>query len=300
MKTATKPRAPRAAKMGLQPSASASSMTAPVVQPLQPATSAGFQLLQAAINRGVSTEELDRMIALMERMEANDARKAFVAAMVDFKKKAPTITTNQTGEVRKDNKVVYTYGYADLAEVNEKIIAALADVDISHDWTQHQEGGQLYVTCTLTHVLGHSKSTVLGASPDNSGGKTGPQALGSSNTYLERYTLLAVCGLAVRDGSDNDAQPSEAERAEMQGAAREMRQPRPNADQMAAQRQSAVEPAPASLLDDAGTASDGGRESFGTFWKSLNGVKRTQLGPHLANFEARATKADSQRTKGGK
>lgn len=258
-----------------------------------------MQLLRAAIARGANIEELDRLIALKERMDADEARKAFVAAMVAFKRNAPTIYTNQTGEVLpKDGKRGFTYGYADLAEVNDKIIAALASVDISHDWSQRQDSGLVYVKCTLTHVLGHSKSTELGAGPDNSGGKTGPQAIGSTNTYLERYTLLAVCGLAVRDGSDNDAagaMVTPAEREEMRTAARELRQgqhrQRPSAAQLASRKQ---EPASDELLTAARAAADKGHKEFGTYWRQLPDNLRGQLLGDLDSLTERANAASQQ------
>jgi ERF superfamily len=73
----------------------------------------------------------------------------------------------------------------------------------SHSWKMNQEGQWIKVTCILTHELGHSEETTLMGAPDNSGSKNAIQAVGSTVTYLERYTLLAACGLSTK-GSDND------------------------------------------------------------------------------------------------
>ena len=59
------------------------------------------------------------------------------------------------------------------------------------------------VTCFLQHVLAHQESVTLEGPNDDSGSKNQIQATGSTITYLERYTLLAVSGMAVRD-HDND------------------------------------------------------------------------------------------------
>ena len=59
------------------------------------------------------------------------------------------------------------------------------------------------MTCILTHDMGHSEETSLEGSADNSGSKNSIQAIGSSVTYLERYSLLAATGLAVKN-ADND------------------------------------------------------------------------------------------------
>jgi hypothetical protein len=51
--------------------------------------------------------------------------------------------------------------------------------------------------------MGHSERTPLEASPDASGGKNGIQAVGSTVTYLQRYTLLSATGMAVQDQDDD-------------------------------------------------------------------------------------------------
>lgn len=50
------------------------------------------------------------------------------------------------------------------------------------------------------------------ASPDNSGSKNAIQAVGSTVTYLQRYTLLAATGLAAA-GQDDDG--DEGDRGEL-------------------------------------------------------------------------------------
>ena len=59
------------------------------------------------------------------------------------------------------------------------------------------------MTCVLTHVLGHSERVPMQSGRDESGGKNSIQGLGSTVTYLQRYTLLAATGMAVK-GPDND------------------------------------------------------------------------------------------------
>jgi hypothetical protein len=48
----------------------------------------------------------------------------------------------------------------------------------------------------------------LESAPDESGGKNSIQAIASAVSYLERYTLLAATGLAVK-GMDNDGRTNE-------------------------------------------------------------------------------------------
>jgi hypothetical protein len=60
----------------------------------------------------------------------------------------------------------------------------------------------------VTHELGHSAQTSLTAPPDASGSKNSIQAIGSTVSYLQRYTFMAITGLAAKD-QDDDGQKAE-------------------------------------------------------------------------------------------
>lgn len=155
-----------------------------------------------AVQRGTDPATIKALMDLAERHEANEARKAFVAALTEFKNNPP--------EIFKTKNVSFgggkaAYKHATLADVSAIIGAALSKVGISHRWeTEQLDGGTIKVTCVLTHALGHSERTPLQASPDASGSKNSIQAVGSTVTYLQRYTLLSATGMAVSDGTDDD------------------------------------------------------------------------------------------------
>lgn len=156
-------------------------------------------LIQLAMNQNADIGKLEALMNLQLRWEANEAKKAFVAAMNAFKADSP--------EIVKNAKVAYdqvAYNYATLDHVCKQITQALSKHDISHRWRVVQETDKLIrVTCILTHSMGHSEETTLSGMPDTSGSKNAIQAIGSAVTYLERYTLLAATGLAAANG-DND------------------------------------------------------------------------------------------------
>lgn len=179
----------------------------PVTQEAPPAPTAvavvtPMHMLQVAMERGADLDKLQQLMDLQERWEANEARKAFVAAMAQFKANPPEILKGK--HVRfETSKGTTEYDHATLADVCAAAIKGLADVGISHRWDVNQEN-RIRVTCILTHKQGHSESVAMTASPDESGGKNSIQAIGSTITYLQRYTLLAATGLAARDQVDDD------------------------------------------------------------------------------------------------
>ena len=157
-------------------------------------------MMQIALSRGADLDKLEKMLALQERWEANEARKAYHTAMAAFKAAPP--------EIEKDKKVSFgagkaAYSHATLANVTDKINQALSAHGLSAAWKTAQDERGITVTCTITHRLGHSESTSLTAAPDNSGSKNAIQAVGSTITYLSRYTLLSLTGLATHDQDDD-------------------------------------------------------------------------------------------------
>lgn len=166
-----------------------------------------MQMLQIAVQQGADLDRLQKLMDLQERWEASQARKSFVAAMAEFKRNPPEIVKNK--HVRfQTAKGLTEYDHATLDVVCSAVIEGLSTVGITHDWETEQPNGRIRVTCVLTHVDGHSKRTTLESAPDDSGGKNNIQAIASAVSYLQRYTLLAATGLAVK-GMDDDGRRSE-------------------------------------------------------------------------------------------
>jgi hypothetical protein len=160
-------------------------------------------LLRIAVTQGADIDKLAKLMDLQERWEKNEARKAYTAAMNRFKANPPTITKNKLVSF-ETGKGTTSYRHATLDHMCDAITAGLGAVGITHRWTVKQEKDVIWVSCVLTHELGHSEETTLMGAPDNSGGKNSIQAIASAVTYLERYTLKAACGLAEQN--DNDGQ----------------------------------------------------------------------------------------------
>lgn len=161
-------------------------------------------------------ERIEQLLKLKERWDANEARKAFVEAMAEFKKTPPQIFKNKhVGFDSKRTGGSTSYDHATHAEVTYKIIAGLAAQGFSHRWVTTQPDGQVCVECVITHRLGHSESQSMQAPPDTSGSKSPVQAIASTKTLLERYTLLAATGLSTTDLPDADDRGAVEERPEL-------------------------------------------------------------------------------------
>lgn len=161
------------------------------------------QLVALAVEKGANIDQLERLMGLQERWQANEAKIHFVAALNAFKANPPALSKNKHVKFTT-SKGVTEYHHATLDHVSDSIGKALAEHNLSHRWeVEQQEGGQIRVTCCLTHIMGHTEKVSLAAARDDSGSKNSIQAIGSTVTYLQRYTLLASTGMAV-GGADND------------------------------------------------------------------------------------------------
>lgn len=166
-------------------------------------------LISAAVGSGADLEKMKDLLALQKDWEANEARKAYHQAMADFKANPPQIYKDSHVKFQT-SKGTTEYKHASLANVCDKIGKAMSPHGLSASWVTKQDGSRVSVTCRLAHALGHYEETTLSANPDDSGSKNQIQAIGSTVTYLQRYTLLALTGLATEE-QDNDAQSAPAE-----------------------------------------------------------------------------------------
>ncbi|TKT45357.1 ERF family protein [Rhizobium sp. LC145] len=176
-----------------------------------------MEMLDRAVSQGASVETLSKLMDLQERWEKNQARKAFAAAMSAVKAELPRIV--------KTRKVDFTsakgrtnYQYEDLAGIMDQVGPVLSRHGLSVRYRTVAEPNQpISVTCIIEHSDGHHEENTLMAGRDDSGNKNSIQQIGSTVTYLQRYTLKAALGLAAAaddDGSkaDDTGTITEAER----------------------------------------------------------------------------------------
>jgi hypothetical protein len=160
-------------------------------------------LLQMAVQQGADLDKLERLMALQERWEATEARKAFDAAFAAFKSEAVRIIKNRsvTAGPLSGKK------YAELFSVVNAVTPFLSANGLSSSWKiTKDEKDWIEVTCTIKHSSGHTESVSMGGPPDIGGAKNPIQARASTVSYLQRYTLKAITGLSEQDDDDDGGQ----------------------------------------------------------------------------------------------
>jgi hypothetical protein len=172
------------------------------------AVSSPAGIMLTAMERGISPADLRELLNMQREWQADQARAAFNAALAAFKfepivvRKAKLVgyTTKQGEEVG--------YRHAELSDVVDAVGPALSKHGLSFRWDVKQTPTWVSVTCILKHALGHSETCELGGPPDASGKKNAIQQIASTVTYLQRYTLKAITGVA-EGGQDDDGEGGE-------------------------------------------------------------------------------------------
>lgn len=161
-----------------------------------PAVMTPMAMLTAAVERGASVEVMEKLLSLHERWEANQARKAFDEAVALAKARIKPVARNKSGHNDKR--------YADFAAIAREVDPVLGELGLSYRFRTSQTD-RINVTCILSHKLGHHEEHTLSGPPDASGSKNAIQAIGSTLTYLQRYSLVQALGIAAGDDDDGSA-----------------------------------------------------------------------------------------------
>lgn len=152
-------------------------------------------MLAQAIERGMSPETIDKLMALGERWDNTQARKAFDVAIARAKAEIPVIKKTAAGHNNK---------YADLAAIARVVDPIIAKHGLSYRFRTVQTD-KISVTCVLSHEAGHFEENTLVGMPDKGPGRNDIQAIGSALTYLQRYSLVQALGLAASADDDGSA-----------------------------------------------------------------------------------------------
>lgn len=120
-------------------------------------------------------------------------------ALAAFQAEVPTIRKGNEAKVASQ-KGSFTYAYADLSDVTEKVMPLLGRHGLSFAVTPTQTKRGFVLKYALRHESGGALRGTYPLPPAT----TAPQQLGSAITYARRYVLCAVTGVAP-GGDDDDA-----------------------------------------------------------------------------------------------
>jgi ERF superfamily len=164
-----------------------------------------LEMVARAVNMGATPDTLERLLAMQERWEKNEARKAFNQAIAKARGEIKPIF--KSSEVRMGAGRP-AYRYETLDDIEREVVPALSKHGLSYRWgtkVPETRPDMIIVTCRVEHKDGWFEENSLAGPTDTSGAKNPIQAVGSALTYLCRYSLKAALGLSATtddDGAD--------------------------------------------------------------------------------------------------
>lgn len=161
-----------------------------------------MEMLANAIDKGMAIETIDKLVALAERWDKTNARKAFDEAIAAAKAAIPPILKNREVDFTSQKGRTH-YRHEDMAEIARTVDPILGRHGLSYRYRVTSNVNEpISVTCILSHRQGHYEETTLHGGRDETGNKNSLQGIGSTITYLQRYTLKAALGLSVSADDD--------------------------------------------------------------------------------------------------
>jgi len=148
-----------------------------------------------AMTPDLPIERLERMLDMKERMDKQAAQAQHAAAFARASASFPAIPLNGTGHNNKP--------YATLKDIIAKTRPILSENGLALNFAV-DTGETIRVTARLSHISGHVETVSIDLPRDSSGSKNAVQAVGSSQTYGQRYTAQAILGLSLGEDTEDD------------------------------------------------------------------------------------------------
>lgn len=151
----------------------------------------------------VDLDRMERLFTMHERISSKEAEARFDQAMSAARGEVDRILPNQKNNHAKSE-------YADLDAINAKLVPALAQHGLHVSARPERPTKDGWVALVLTiKGHGHKQESYIEGPADGAGSggktnKTGIQAIGSSYTYLMRYSVRLAFNLAAAKDDDGN------------------------------------------------------------------------------------------------
>ena len=159
-------------------------------------------IAQAALNPAVDVEKMRALLELKERIDENEAKKLFHAAMIAAQEEMRPVVRNC------ENRETHSR-FANLEAVDRAIRPIYTRHGFVLSFNSEPTGnGMVTMCCTCMHKGGFTKEYRLEAALDDSGikgakNKTGVTAAGSTVSYLRRYLSCMIFNVIFTNEDDD-------------------------------------------------------------------------------------------------
>lgn len=155
-------------------------------------------LIERAIADKVDPAYLRELLAVRKDWEADEARKAYSAAVAEFQGRCPIIEKSDEAHNKK---------YARMDRIWRETRPLRAELGLAATWLvcELRPEGLCHIEGMLRHRSGHSERLAMDVPlPELIKGQNVAQQMGSAYTYAQRYAVCAALGIVTGVDSDDD------------------------------------------------------------------------------------------------
>lgn len=157
-------------------------------------------LIEQAINRGVSVETMERLLAMRRELKEEKAKEAYNFAMSRFQAECPII--KKTKQVLNRDKTL-RYSYATIDSIVRQVKGLIQKYGFSYTIDAIVEEKWVTAICKVIHDLGHSETSQFKIPIDSEAYMNESQKFASALTFAKRYAFCNAFGILTGEEDDD-------------------------------------------------------------------------------------------------
>lgn len=157
-------------------------------------------IARAASDPAVNVDKLERLLAIQERLLADQRRQSYMSALSRLQAKLPQIAKSG---VIADRDGAVRNRYAKIEDIDAVVRPICAEEGFSFSFDSKPTQGGVSYECAMHHRDGHSEVKSLVLPVDQGAGRNAVQSVGSTTSYARRYLLGMHLNLITRDEDDD-------------------------------------------------------------------------------------------------
>jgi hypothetical protein len=174
-------------------------------------------LIAQALDKGLSVDTIEKLLAMRKELKAEAAKEAYDAALAAFQADCPVIKKDKKVKFDTKNGGKVDYHYAPLDSIVKQVKSLIAEHGFSYSFKIEETHGSVKATCILKHKAGHFDTSDFTAEGMGTGLMSGAQIASGKATFAKRQAFCNVLGITTGD-EDTDA-PLGKDEAKNKGAA---------------------------------------------------------------------------------
>jgi hypothetical protein len=183
-----------------QGGANVSDLALEMPAPIQQTSTIIETIARIAADPAVDAEKLERLLAIQERLIADQRRTAFMAALARLQEKIPQIAKSGVISDRDGNE---RNKFAKIEDIDRVVRPMCAEEGFSFSFDSQPSSSGIQYSCSMAHRDGHSETKTLTLPVDAGAGRNAVQSIGSTTSYARRYLLGMHLNLITRDEDDD-------------------------------------------------------------------------------------------------